>query len=284
LGDIFGTLLIIDPCCKNKVRFSQVLGISFNLVYDKRNLYFTGAFMHISLDSGQFSLLCFGAFFLLFFVVLVFAVISSANRKKTVIEAARLSGFTPDANPDPAFVEELKNVFAPSRLIRVKNAFKRSFGDETLYLFDSFIENTSSNRSEHETALEPGNLAVFSPHLNLPRFYMVSRLPLPGFLGPMMNNLLESEIARMGFTNYQNVPPDFDAKYSLYIDDETRAEQVFKESTLLRLAQMEQLNLRGQGRILVLNRKDLGQGSTFDAARLAGFVGQARAVCDLLMF
>lgn len=240
--------------------------------------------MSISLDSGQTSLLLIVGFFILFFGALALAIISAGKRKKAMAAAAQQTGFTPDANPDPGFVEELKNAFAPSRLGRVKNVYKRSFGDETLYLFDVSVENTSSNQSEHKTALEPGNLAVFSPHLNLPRFYLISRMLLPGFLGPMVNNLLDGETTRMGLKNFQEVPPAFDARYSLYIEDELLAARTFTDSVLSRLADMNQLSLRGRGRVLVLNHKDISQGSPVDAAKLTEFVDQARAVCDLLVF
>jgi cbb3-type cytochrome oxidase subunit 3 len=242
-----------------------------------------GGYMSFNFDSNNFGVVCFGVVLLLFIVLLVIAIVYSSKRKHRIRQSANQMGFAPENNPGQELLEGLKAAYAPAQLVRITNVSKRAYADELVYLFDCSIRgiNLSAN-SRSEVSTTTGNLGIQSPHLNLPHFVLMARVQLPQFLEGKMGSVIEEGIARMGMSPWQKVPPEFDAKYQLFVDEDPRVETVFTDSVLTKIAGLSPFNARGNGRIIIFNPRGMDQGSQMDDETLLQYVQAAQQLCELL--
>jgi hypothetical protein len=241
--------------------------------------------MSIQFDSNSFGLVCFGAFFLLFFVLLIVGLAYSRKRRLAVNEFARQSGFVAEKSANPEFVEKLREVYAPVQLLRVSNVSKKIEEDKILYLFDVSTrgENMSHN-SGSDTSSEQDNIAIESPHLNLPPFMLISRVPIPAFLEAKVENLIDFGIAQMGYTLWQNIPPSFDAGYQLFVKTDPRVESLFTDAVLTKIAGLGALAIRGNGRVLIYKTQQVSQTSRGATDNFQRSVQSVEQLADILSF
>ncbi|MCX5657399.1 MAG: hypothetical protein NTZ48_04140, partial [Candidatus Omnitrophica bacterium] len=149
--------------------------------------------------------------------------------------------------------------------------------------FDCTTSNQSNSSGSTSSAdSEYHNVAILSPHLDLPSFLLITRISAPGPFGGMLDSLIASGATRAGFIEWQSVPPDFDLKYMLYIKENPRVEKVFTEQVLSSIAKTEHVVARGNGRLLVFNHFDSRRGGKVEANVLADLIQQARQFCDWL--
>jgi len=55
----------------------------------------------------------------------------------------------------------------------------------------------------------------------------MARVQIPQILEGKMESVIEEGIARMGMSPWQIVPPEFDAKYQLFVEEDPRVQTVF---------------------------------------------------------
>jgi cbb3-type cytochrome oxidase subunit 3 len=239
--------------------------------------------MSFNFDSNNFGVVCFGVVLLLFIVLLVIALVYSSKRKHQIKQSANQMGFVPENNPGQEFLEGLKAAYAPAQLVRITNVSKRVYGDELVYLFDcSTREINLSTHSGPEIVTTTGNFGIQSPHLNLPHFVLMARVQIPQILEGKMESVIEEGIARMGMSPWQIVPPEFDAKYQLFIEEDPRVQTVFTASVLTKIAGFSPFNARGKGRVIIFNPRGMNQGSQMDDETLLQYVQAGQQLCELL--
>lgn len=236
--------------------------------------------MSIHFDSDSLSPFCIGAFFLLFAVLLIIGLRANAKRKKQVEALASQFYFTPLSTPPSDLMPALKSAFVPSDVTRVKNVYQHVYGDERVFLLDIYSRSNSGNNEE---SVENSSLVTLSPHLDLPQFILYNRLQAPGKLGNLLGSIVETMMSRSMLKSFQDVPPEFDVKYALYTLDEAATSQTFTPEVLTRIAAMDGIYARGQGRILVVSSQSLRQGARLDAASFSTYLETARNLCDLLV-
>lgn len=238
--------------------------------------------MSIHFDSESLSPFCVGAFLLVFVVLLIIALSSNAKRKKQVDATARQFGFTRLAAPPPELMTALSSAFVPSAVSRVKNVYRRIYGDEQVYLLDIYSRSASYG-NDNEESVDTSSLATLSPHLDLPPFILFHRIQAPGKLGGLLDSIVEKTLAQSMLKSFQDVPPEFDINYALYTLDDAAAFQFFTPEILTRIASMEGIYARGQGRLLVVSSQALRQGAKLDSTSFASYLETARNLCDLMV-
>jgi len=233
-------------------------------------------------SNGIFSFVCIGLFVLVFAVLLLITIVQTQKRKKGLLESTRVLGFVSQAKPDPELLAGLNKIYAPAHVEKLLSLSCKDFGSETYYLFDIQTSKLDQNaESSSEGSTEYANIAVLSPHLDLPPFIMMARITaMPGMLAGMVENLIRSAVARAGLEEYQNVTPEFNLKYMLFTKNDARNEIVFSEAMLTWVAQQEQIVARGEGDLFIYNRFDLQHGQKTDASKLNESFKGARAFCD----
>lgn len=241
----------------------------------------------MSLVSGNnlFSILCVGLFLLVFVVLIVITLVQSGKRKKALLENAHQLGFTPQSKPDPELLTRLNKLYFPAKVEKLSNLARKIFGDETYYLFDCQTSNSNQTSDTNgNSSLEYANFAILSPHLDLPPFMLITRLPsMPGALEGMLENLIVMAAARAGLQEYQAVSPEFSLKYMLFTRDDPRCEKVFTNEVLAWIAHQEQLVVRGEDDLLIYNRYEFRRIGNVAANKLADLVQEARQLCDWLV-
>ena len=238
--------------------------------------------MSIHFDSESLSPYCIGAFLLVFVVLLIIGLRSNAKRKQQIEAIARQFGFTPLPTPPPELMSALSSAFVPSTVARVKNVYRRIYGDEQVFLLDIYSRSASYG-NDNEESVDNSSLVTLTPHLDLPPFILFHRIQAPGKLGGLLNSLLEKTLAQSMLKNFQDVPPEFDINYALYTLDDAAAAQCFTPEILTRIASMQGINARGQGRLLVVSSQVLRQGGKLDSASFSIYLETARSLCDLLV-
>lgn len=242
--------------------------------------------MNISFGNGDgsFGLICFGSIVLVVAVFLVVSAISAKNRKKKMLGMIGQLGFTSQPQPDADFTAALAALYAPSRVQKVSNLARKLFGDENYYLFDvTTLTPQTSSESAGSSSTEYSNVGILSPHLNLPPFLLMQRMSAPGKLGGMIDNLLVFGAMNAGFHELKQVTTAFQLNYMLFIKDDARAAEVFTDQVLDRIAMLDHVIARGEGRLLVFNRFEVRNNGKLDENGLAQQVQLARQLCDMLV-
>jgi hypothetical protein len=239
--------------------------------------------MNIHFDSGSLDTVCMGIFFLFFFVLLVIALVFNRKRKQQLLALSQQFGFQPISHPSAELLDGLNHAYSPSTISRVKNISLRRFGDEDLYLLDIYSRSGLSWSKNNEENPELSCLAFYSPYLDLPQFILFSRLQTPAQISNLIDSMLEKVLAQSVLHTFQDVPPDFDTKYALYVLDDTAAAQCFTPEVLSRIAALDSLYSRGQGKTLVVTNSRIHQGGKLDTSNFNEYINSARSLCDLLV-
>jgi len=242
----------------------------------KKIRIFWSFLMHFSFDSDSFSLLCLGSFLLVFFVMTIIAIAYAAKRKKAIQEVAQKSGFSPAKDLPGRYQESLQAAYAPEDLRRVKPQWQKTYPEGTLVIFDSSIHKTSSDGDSNEA--QRGNLALFSPLLDLPHFFIIPRLQAPLQLGNYLDQMMASGASRLGMSLNQSIPPEFDRVYLLYCAPEAASTALVPETALLYLAQHPGFIVRVHADTLVLSDPYASQRQAL-STRLEENITVLREIC-----
>jgi hypothetical protein len=239
--------------------------------------------MTISFGDNDLGMICFGLFFLVLIVLVIFAVLSNRKRKQKLQGLVSQLGFTPQAKEDLELSSALSMAYAPTSIQKINNLAGKVFGDERYYIFDiTTISQSYGNRNSSSSNVEYNNVAVLSPHLNLPAFMLMQHMSAPGKLGGMIDNLLVSAAMSAGFHELQDVTTAFHLNYMLFVKDDARARLVFTDKVLDRIAMLDGAIARGDGRLLIFNRFNLRNNGKLDEMILAQQVDLARQMCGWL--
>lgn len=240
--------------------------------------------MNIGNDNGLIALICVGFFAIVVVVLLVLSGISTKKRRQALAGVISQTGFTPQAQPDADFMAALAALYAPSKIAKVSNLARKLFGDENYYLFDvTSITPSYSSNSTSSSNVEYSNVGILSPHLDLPPFMLMMRVAAPGRLGGMLDNLLVMGAANNGFHELTGVTTAFQINYMLFVKDDVSAREVFTDPVLDRIALLDRVVARGEGRLLIFNRFEVRTSGKLDANGMAQQVTTARQLCDLLV-
>jgi len=236
--------------------------------------------MNIHLDSQHLGPFCFGAFLLLFIVLLIIALSASSKRKQQVKTFIQKFNFTPLGTPPPDLMEAINTAYSPSRVTRLKNVYQHFYGDEQIYLLDIYSRSGSYGRNDE--MVESTSLACFSPHLDLPKFFLYYRTQAPERVSGWIDSVVEKMVAQSMLKTFQDVPPEFDTRYALYVADEEIAARTFTPERLTQIAAMDGIYARGQGKLLYMTNQTVRQGGKLDSDGFSLYIDTARRLCDLL--
>jgi hypothetical protein len=231
--------------------------------------------------SGMISTLGVFAIITLMVVAVFVAVIYSRKRGKKSVETAQQIGFTALDSIEPEVLQQLRELYQPTRLDRVSYVAKKVDGDEQIYLLDAFT-SSRDNRSRNSGNVEYRNVVMISPRLNLPAFLLIQRMPKLGPLGGVLDDMITTGASMEGFQLYDNVPGDFDLRYMLYVAPGADVARAFTDAAFAQLAQTKGIVARGLGHALVFNTYDVHRGVTVNADGLVDHVNLARQVCGWL--
>ena len=240
--------------------------------------------MSIHFDSGSTDIVCMGIFALFFVSLLVIALVYNHQRKQHLQLLAQQFGFQPVKKPDEEFLSELNRAYSPAVVSQVKNVFQRRYADEDLYLLDIYSRSgLYGGGSNNEENAENSCMVYQSPHLDLPQFFLLYRQPMPGQLGGFIESMMEKVLQQSSLHSFQEVSPEFDLKYSLYVTDDSAAASCFTPAVLESICRMDSLYCRGFGKILVITTSQIRQGRKLDSANFNEYINTARSLCDLLV-
>jgi hypothetical protein len=244
--------------------------------------------MVISGDGGWVALICVGVFFLVVVVLLLLSLGQTSRRRKGFAAAVTGLGFAPQSKPDVELLARVQEVFQRSKVMKISNVAEKLFGDERYFIFDCMYTSpsyTSSPSTSHSSSsmTEYNNVAVISPHLDLPPFVILSRTKAPGALAGIADNVLAMAAASAGLREYSEVPTVFQMNYMLFINDETRARETFTDALLNQIGMMDGVIARGCGQCLVVNHFTLRTTGKWDSGKLSEQVALARQMTDLLV-
>ncbi len=241
--------------------------------------------MVISSNNGMIALICVGGFVLVICVILLLSVLQSGKRRKGFASAVAGLGFVPQQKADVELLAQLQAVYAPAKVNKVTNIATRLVGDEHYYIFDCtyITPSTYSNQSSSSSATEFNNLAVLSPHLDLPPFILLCRMKAPGALAGLADRVLTMGAASAGFKEYLEVPTVFQMNYMLFVNDDPRVKDAFTDTLLTQIGMMDSVVGRGAGQLLIVNRFNLRASSKLDPAQLSEQVTLAKQLTDWLV-
>jgi hypothetical protein len=218
-------------------------------------------------------------------VILLLSAFQSGKRKKGFAAAVAGLGFVPQQKADVELLAQLQAIYAPAKVNKVTNIATRLVGDEHYYIFDCtyITPSTYSNQSSSSSATEFNNLAVLSPHLDLPPFVILSRTKAPGALAGIADNFFAMAAASAGLKEYREVPTIFQMNYMLFVNDDPRVKDAFTDTLLTQIGMMDGVIARGSGQCLVVNRFNLRMVGKWDSGKLSEQVSLARQMTDLLV-
>jgi hypothetical protein len=239
--------------------------------------------IQIGNGNGSGGLIAVILFAVLMVVLIVIGVTYSRRRKKRLQESYARLGFTPQAQPDADFMAALITAYAPARVRKVSNLARKSFLDERYYLFDVTTNSPGyGSNSSDSSNLEYSNVGILSPGLALPSFMLITHIAAPGRISGLLDNMITAGAMSAGFYKMQGTPTAFDLNYMLFVKDEIRAREVFTDQVLNRIAMLDSVVARGEGRLLVFNRFKTRSGGKADDTVLAQQVDEARQMCEWL--
>ncbi len=226
--------------------------------------------------TSGLSAICIVIFILVIVVAFIAAIVYSKKRGKGASTAAEQAGFTNLSKPDDALLERLKTIFQPSTVNKVEYLGKRVQGDELVYIFDIMTISPRYSQRQHNSGnSEYRTIAVISPHLNLPPFILVGKMNAPAFVGNAFDALMDMGASMAGYTEVENIPPDFSLNYSLYVKEDVRNNSVFSDTALSQIAQVPLMVARGMDDTLVFNTFDARRGIVMDTNAISAHVAKA---------
>jgi hypothetical protein len=235
-------------------------------------------------DNGMIALICVGGFVFAICVILLLSAIQTGKRRKGFAAAMSSLGFVPQQKADIELLAKLQAVYAPARVAKVSNLATRLVGDEHYYLFDcSYITPSTYSNQPASSATEYNNVAVLSPHLDLPPFILLCRMKAPGALAGLADRVLTMGAASAGFKEYLEVPTVFQMNYMLFVNDDPRVKEAFTDTLLNKIGLMDSVVGRGAGQLLIVNRFNLRASSKLDEGKLSEQVNLARQMTDMLV-
>jgi hypothetical protein len=235
-------------------------------------------------DNGMIALLCVGGFFVIICFFLLLSAFQAQKRKKGFTAAVAQLGFTPQPQADADLLSQLGQLYAPAKVNKVKNTAVRLLGDEKTYLFDiTYTSPRYSSSSSSSMTTEFNNVAVYSPHLDLPPFILMNKMKMPGALEGMAEGVLTYAAANAGFKEYTDAPTVFQMNYMLFVKDDPHTSTAFTDELLNRIGLLDGIVARGEDHLLVINRFDLRGSSKLDEVKLSEMVTLARQFCDWLV-
>jgi hypothetical protein len=235
-------------------------------------------------NNGIIALICVGGFVLVIGSLILFSAFQAQKRKKGFAEVVLQLGFKPLLQVDVELLALLQQMYAPSKVNKVRNLAVKPVGDERYFLFDiTYTSPQYSSENSTSTTTEYNNVAIISQYLDLPPFILMTRIKAPGGLGGMADNMLVYAASRAGFTEYKETPTVFEMNYMLFVKDDPRVKTAFTEQLLSQMGMLESVVGRGEGKLLLLNRFDLRGSNKLDAVTLAEQVTLLRQVTDWLV-
>ncbi len=234
-------------------------------------------------NNGSIALICFGILLLVMVIFIVIASISARKRKHALLGMVGKFGFQAQSQPDTDFLDQFRIVYAPAKVLRVSNLSKKAVGDEAYYLFDCTTNNNQSSPDSTSINSEYSNIAVLSPHLDLPPFLLINHITMPGGFGNMLDSVIVSGAMAAGFHEMQEVTTAFKLGYMLFVQDDARARSIFTDSVLNDIAMLDGVVARGQGQMFVFNSFKIRSSGKLDEAGLGEHIRLARQMCDWLV-
>jgi hypothetical protein len=226
--------------------------------------------------ASGLSSVCIVIFILVLVVAFIAAIVYSKKRGKGASSAAEQAGFTSLSKPDDALMERLRVIFQPSTVNKVEYLGKRVQGDELVYIFDIMTISPRYSQRQHNSGnSEYRTIAVISPHLNLPPFILVGKMNAPAFVGNAFDALMDMGASMAGYSEVENIPPDFSLTYSLYVKDDVRNNTVFSDTILSQIAQVPLMVARGMDDTLIFNTFDARRGIVMDSNAISAHVAKA---------
>ncbi len=241
--------------------------------------------MPINDGNALIALICVGGFFLVFLILMLLSVIQKRKRKTALGTIVTQLGFQVQPRADAEFLRHLQKLYEPSQVKKVSNVAVKLVGDEWYFLFDITYTSPrmSSSDSYPSISTENNNVAVLSPHLDLPPFILMNRIMAPDVLGGIPDRVLSYTATAAGFREYKEVPAVFEMNYKLFIKDDPRLATAFPDQLLNQLGLLDNVVGRGLDKLLVLNRYDLRGSDKLDAVKMAEQVALLKQVTDWLV-
>jgi hypothetical protein len=240
--------------------------------------------MSSSSGNGMITLICVGGFIVVVCFFLLLSAFQARKRKNGFTAAIGQLGFAAQTQPDPELAAGLQRLFEPAKVNSLKNVAVKLMGDENYYLFDiTYTSPQYSNHSSSSVNTEFNNVAILSPHLDLPPFILLNRMKIPGALAGLADSVLIYGAASAGFSEYKQVPPVFQMNYMLFVKDDPRVATAFTDELLNRIGLLDNIVGRGEDRLLMLNRFDFRASSKLDVNKLSDQVNLLRQFTDWLV-
>ena len=165
------------------------------------------------------------------------------GRKQTARKAdrARALGFSPVEFPDPRLAARVERIYQIRQNVEIElhNVYEHTTGDARIFMID--ILDTGG---EDSSWLGQEMIAIISPYLELPRFFLMSKVQMNGMFVDTMNEALHKLAdylaSRQGLTpiTFQN-HPELEERFMIYADDEREIHRFFNDYRLDQLARLE---------------------------------------------
>ncbi len=181
------------------------------------------------------------------------SVAAARERKEEKRRRLRALGFEPVANPPAEVAEPILALHqhGKARQHKISELFERRGSADRLYLFD--LESTSGEGG-HE-----GAIAVFSPHLRIPRLAIFPRLEGEGRLAALGNLVLKKLAGRHGTAVDFGSSSRFARRHFVSGPDEGAIRRFLNGDRLDRLAAMDHMAVAGEGGLFTYQRVQIGR-------------------------
>jgi hypothetical protein len=218
------------------------------------------------------------------FVVLAIAVVAflswswqrweEQRRRKKMARAEVELGLEPVDKSDP----ELNERFAKLRRQRTQPprigvAWKREESNARFYVIVLWVDSANDNYE-----LRGECVLVVSPRLNLPRFGLLPKYELTGFIYRLLGAAREYAVDRLGRVPIEN-HPEFASHYNVIGDDKIAIQQFLTESRLNELARLPYRGLEAGGDMFQYSRWKTYTGKKAESVELSELLDEARSLC-----
>ena len=197
--------------------------------------------------------------FLLFGLILYFLIASSRKHKERKSQIARTLGFSP-IEPDMALTALISKLYSHenfSREYELHNVSQKITVNGKMLLFD--LVDTSG---EDDSYRADQALAVFSDHLDLPRFVVFPKADIDGVAANLANKVLQWVLSKFGTPLDFSHVPEFERRYVVVSPDPDDTRRFLDDIRLNGLAQARMLNLYAGGSAFALSQFDPAPKST----------------------
>ncbi len=196
------------------------------------------------------------------------------RRRKKMARAEVELGLEPVDKSDPELQERFARL-QRQRLHppRIGLAWKREESNGRFYVFLLWV-----NTANQGYQLEGHCVMAVSPRLNLPRFGLLPKTELPGFIFDLLRRAQEYTVNCLG-----RVPiagqPEFDRHYDVVGEDKAAIQQFLTEPRLRELARLPYRSLEAGGDMFRYSRWETFTGNKNQCADLSELLDEARLLC-----